>query len=297
MEFEWKIFPGHTAACILKEIQKTMDELQCEPADFPGRIIIMSMFNDIKWEAKGNNELCVNNSKTKKEYAERFPRGHWSFLGPGSEKKWYGTYDGIPSGYWSRTAEKLLLNFAGSGHPIFRSTSALERGKLRSKGRRKTTIHFTLLKMVMSVNQFRLYGAVAHLIKELPEDQKAPGRLVAADPTEQEILCQPPIAEVPSNDERQGNLVQDYERRSGKLSEDQKLSKLCSEAGLKFVEVGQFFFTLPSPRGEANQSLCREYRLPQDKEGTRIKGWIQSNVRFGPVWDKKSLQSQRRIQY
>ena len=29
----------------------------------------MSMFNDTVWEAKGNDELCVNNSKTIKKYA------------------------------------------------------------------------------------------------------------------------------------------------------------------------------------------------------------------------------------
>ena len=97
----------------------------------------MSMFNDIVWDAKGNEELCVNNLKTTKEYAERFPRGHWSFLGSGSEKKWYGTYDSKPDGSWNRTAEKMLQNFAGSGQPIFRCTSALERGELRSKEEEK----------------------------------------------------------------------------------------------------------------------------------------------------------------
>ena len=49
--------------------------------NFTGRIIFMSMFNDILWDAKGNDELCVNNSKTIEEYADRFPPGHWSFLG------------------------------------------------------------------------------------------------------------------------------------------------------------------------------------------------------------------------
>ena len=41
------------------------------------------------------------------------------------------------------------------------------------------------------------------------------------------------------------------------------------------------------PKLERNQSLCREKKMPQDQEGTRIKGWIQSNVRFGPVSDVK----------
>ena len=78
------------------------------------------------------------------------------------------------------------------------------------------TIHFTasdenvqlLLKMIISVNQSSLYEAVADLIKELPDDQRAPGKPVASDQMEQEILIHPPLAEVPSNNKRQGNLLQ-----------------------------------------------------------------------------------------
>ena len=54
------------------------------------------------------------------EYARQVPRGHWSFLVPGYEKKWYVSYDGIPSGHWTQTGEKMLLNFEKSGHPKFR---------------------------------------------------------------------------------------------------------------------------------------------------------------------------------
>ena len=61
MEFEWKLFQGLTTAGILKEIQKTMGELQCDPADFKNWIVFMSMFNDIVWDARGNEELCENN--------------------------------------------------------------------------------------------------------------------------------------------------------------------------------------------------------------------------------------------
>ena len=128
MELEWKIFPGPTAVGILNQIQQMMGELQCEPENFTGRIILMSMFNDIVWDAKGNDEICENSSKTFKQYARRFPRGHWSFLGPGSDNKWYGTYDHKPDGSWDGTAEKMLLNFAETNHPVFRGTSALERG-------------------------------------------------------------------------------------------------------------------------------------------------------------------------
>ena len=37
-----------------------------------------------------------------------------------------------PNRKWDRTAEIMMLNFADSGHPIFRATSALERGEFFS---------------------------------------------------------------------------------------------------------------------------------------------------------------------
>ena len=46
----------------------------------------MSMFSDIEWKAKGKDEECENIFKTIKQYARRFFRGHWSFLGSGSER-------------------------------------------------------------------------------------------------------------------------------------------------------------------------------------------------------------------
>ena len=148
------------------------------------------------------------------------------------------------------------------------------RGQLRSKRGGKTSIHFNgntenfelLLQMVTSVNQLSLYGAVSDMIEELPVGRRAPGKPASA-----------------SQWKATGKVVARNEQRFEKLSEDQKLSRLCSEAGLRLVEVGEFFYALPSPRGKENQSSCREYTLRRDQEGTRIKGWIQSNVRFGPV--------------
>ena len=95
------------------------------------------------------------------EYARRFPRGHW-----------YGTYDQKPDGSWDRTAHKMLLNFAGSGHPVFRGTSDLERGESRSKRSGSTQSIELLLQMVISVNQLSLFGTVAdmtnhQLVREL----------------------------------------------------------------------------------------------------------------------------------
>ena len=38
----------------------------------------MSMFNDIVWDAKGNDELCVNNSKTIEVYTHSVSHAYFS---------------------------------------------------------------------------------------------------------------------------------------------------------------------------------------------------------------------------
>ena len=54
MEVEWKNFTGFTTLGFLSEIQKMMAEVKCDPEQFQGRIIFMSMFNDIVWGEEGN---------------------------------------------------------------------------------------------------------------------------------------------------------------------------------------------------------------------------------------------------
>ena len=83
-------------------------------------------------------EKCVQNSITIAKYARKFLGCRWSFLGPGSEKEWYGTYYDKPDGNWDRNAEMMMLQLhTESGHSTFRASSASERGELRSKGHGK----------------------------------------------------------------------------------------------------------------------------------------------------------------
>ena len=55
----------------------------------------------------------------------------------------------------------------------------------------------------------------------------------------------------------------EYKRKFEQLSDDQKLSELCSGAGLKLVEKGQYFYTLETEEGQQMQHLCREYTTVQ----------------------------------
>ena len=131
------------------------------------------MFNDITCDRKDNKEQCLKNADFVKTFAKRFGIGQWSFIGPGSEKKWYPS-ENSPHGAWDHVAEDMLLRFAESGHPIFRATTPLSRGQLKSKGKGKVSIHFsadtdtvdTINRIILSVNQLSICGAVAAICDE-----------------------------------------------------------------------------------------------------------------------------------
>ena len=113
----------------------------CEPEQFQGRIIFMSMFNDIIWGKKTmkRNVLLIPLVSL---FTKRFPAGRWSFLGPGPEIKWHSTNKERPGGKWDRVDELMMIKFGESGHPVFRATSPFSRGTLKSKGGGKLSIHF-----------------------------------------------------------------------------------------------------------------------------------------------------------
>ena len=91
IELEWSILPGFSSLQILQKIQNDLRERNIKPEEFTDRIMFMSIFNDIDWTSKGNDGICISFSEKVKEYAKRFSQGHWTFVGPGYEKKWYGT--------------------------------------------------------------------------------------------------------------------------------------------------------------------------------------------------------------
>ena len=104
--------------------------------------MFMSMFNDISCGSKDNEKECESNARLVSLHAKKFGTGQWSFLGPGSEKKWSSISADSPQGEWDRLAEKMMLEFGESGHPVFRATSPLSRGQLKSKGGGKLSIQY-----------------------------------------------------------------------------------------------------------------------------------------------------------
>ena len=140
------------------------------------------MFNDISYDRKDNKDECLRNAESVKVFARRFDIGQWSFIGPGSEKKWYSS-ENSPQGAWDNIAEQMLLEFAERWHATFRATTPLSRGILKSKGRGKLSFHFaadedtidTIYRIILSVNQLSVYGAVAAICEEFEGHQDRSG--------------------------------------------------------------------------------------------------------------------------
>ena len=90
------------------------------------------------------------------------------------------------------------MNFRESGHPVFRASSALNRGTLTSRGGGELSIHFcgdshtaelVDFRTIVSVNQLSVYGAVSDLSEELAQrisnySKQSAGRLAPKDKSE-----------------------------------------------------------------------------------------------------------------
>ena len=80
-EFEWNIFPGFTTLQLYGKVTDLLSRLGETPETFTGRILFMSMFNDIWCDNKDNEEECLANAKSRlhtcKEFWCRTMVIHW----------------------------------------------------------------------------------------------------------------------------------------------------------------------------------------------------------------------------
>ena len=132
---------------------------------------------------------------------------------------------------WRR---KMMLEFAESGGPIFRATSPLSRGQLKSKGHGKLSIHCcadletiqTIFRISGSVNQLSLYGAVAEMCEEYETLHDRTEQSVVGGQSSSSFVPSVIKTEVPSDCDdlaRKDLLLQQYGERIEKSSQQDKL--------------------------------------------------------------------------
>ena len=121
-EFEWNIFPGFDTLQFCGKVTELLSSSGEEPETFTGRILFMSMFNDISCGTKDNEREFLANSKVVSILAKKFGTRHLLVQVP--------KRSGL---LWKRTAHRELRItsrttccwIAESECPIFRATTPL----------------------------------------------------------------------------------------------------------------------------------------------------------------------------
>ena len=125
---------------------------------------------------------------------------------------------------------------------VFRGSSALRRGDLKSEGKGKLSFHFSgdcetvevMFRTVVSVNQLSVLGAVADLCEEpassifdyptnkgRPVAQEKPSTTVS--PTDLVPMTNPLL----TNDRAQGDLLREHEQKIEDLPEELQLMRVA----------------------------------------------------------------------
>ena len=142
MEFEWHIIPGFNTLQLSQEVKSLLLRFRWDTREFHRKDHVHVDVQRHLMGIKRQWKECESNARLVSLYAKRFGTGQWSILGPCSEKKWYSISADSPQGDWDRIAEKMMLEVGESRHPVFRATSPLSRGQLKSKGHGKLSIHY-----------------------------------------------------------------------------------------------------------------------------------------------------------
>ena len=119
-----------------------------------------------------------------KEYAKRVSQGHWTFLGPGDDKKWYGTLPCTPEGKWDSTATQN-----GGTLRRYRSSSIQEYERFESwnsedeEWQRHHTLQCGCFKHWTLVPNLSIYGAVSNWCEQFGLSGEEKGQ------EKQKIIC------------------------------------------------------------------------------------------------------------
>ena len=149
-----------------------------------------------------------------------------------------------------------------------------------------------LFRRIISVNQFSIYGAVSDsdLCEEYKSCHDRTGRTFCR--IIWPIVCAEKFVDENTNtstdDSVQEDLLQKYQERVDRLSQQNRVIKFCIDAGfLTTVDVGQYFMTKDTEEfSQLTESVaCCKYILPIDEKSTDPKGWIRGNTKIGPVFE------------
>ena len=145
---------------------------------------------------------------------------------------------------------------------------------------------YNYFRTITFVNQLNLDGAVAEMCEEYESFHDRTVKPVLGGQSSSSFV--PSVIKTNvllDNDDRAHKelLLQRYGERIERLSQQDRLSKFCMDAGfLNVAEIGQYFMTKDIAEFSqfTDAVACREYTLPRDEETSEPKGWIRGNTKI-----------------
>ena len=140
----------------------------------------------------------------------------------------------------------------------------------------------TIFRIIISVNQLSLYGAVAEMCEEYETFHDRTGQPVVGGQSSSSLVLSVIKTEVRIMMTLLTKIFCCNSMENELKSYHKKLSKFCMDAGfLNVVEIGQYFMTKDTAEFSQFRAVaCREYTLPRDEEASQPKG---GNTKIGPV--------------
>ena len=242
MEFEWNIFPGFTTLQLSHKVQEFLSKMSDQPEQFKGRIIFMSMFNDISWGSEDNEQECESNANLVSLLAKRFPAGRRSFLGLGPEKKRH------PTDTDKTNLEKEDTQFSD---PRVHYLEERSKAKVVDNCQYTSALMRERLKLFFAQMFLVISSVSTEPVSDLCEEYKSchgrTGRPVLVGQSDPLFVPTSSLMKTPTlstDDLAQEDLLQKYQERVDKLSQQNRVIKICMDAGfLTTVDVGQYFMT------------------------------------------------------
>ena len=208
--------------------------MSAEPEEFTGRIIFMSMLmtshGDLKTMNRNANLMPTLFISMQEDFHQE--DGHSSDLGQRRSGILLVIAD--HQGEWDRVAELMMIKFGESGHPVFRASSPLSRGTLKSKGGGKLSVRFcaggvtieTVFRTIISVNQLSIHGALSDLCGEYKSCHVRTGRLVLVGQSDPLFVPKSSLMKTPTpsiDDPAEEDLLQKYQERVDRLSQQNRV--------------------------------------------------------------------------
>ena len=187
---------------------------------------------------------------------------------------------------WFILTERILLEFTESGCPIFRATTPLSRGQLKSEGHGKLSIHYAV--DLETDETFFSHNFLCKSAESLRGSRRDIGRVRIPSRENGTTRCDGTIKFLT-------HAQCDQDRSSFELWWPSESTLLCHnkinwvnsvwmQDFWVLLRIGQHFMTKDTAEfSQFHAMTCREYTLPREEEVSQPKGWIQGNTKIGPV--------------